>query len=142
MDIDTAVLGIGLNVDTAPPVEPTPFSPAVGCIADALHPVPPFDVVLGALLARLAARCDELRDVGPTAIWQAYCAASVIIGERVRVYDESHGERAPRAPWPEPIARGTVERIEPDLALRLRGRAELVTRGRLALEQSCLEFGL
>jgi hypothetical protein len=35
-----------------------------------------------------------------------------------------------------------VERIEPDLALRLRDVAEPVVRGRLALESSCAEFGL
>jgi hypothetical protein len=48
----------------------------------------------------------------------------------------------PSPPEPEPLARGEVLGLEPDLGLRLQGRAEPMARGRLAFEHACRRFGL
>ena len=141
-NVESAVLGIGLNLNVRPDVTLTPFVPSVCALRE--HVAVP--VTLGALLWPLL---DELVTLyrslclrGPQEIWEGYEAASMVVGEAVRIYDETVGERAPGAPWPEPLARGVVESIAPDLTLRLRGVARPVTKGRLAFESACVRFGV
>jgi biotin-(acetyl-CoA carboxylase) ligase len=138
----SAVLGIGLNVGCAPAVPPTPFVPEVGALAASIDPPPSLGQLLWPLLAELARSIDQLQRQGPELLWQAYREASLVIGRDVRVYDESTGERDPATSWPEPLARGVVQDIAPDLGLRLVGQAEPTARGRLAFESACRRFGL
>ena len=138
----SAVLGIGLNVRAAPAVAPTPFVPEVGALGELVSPIPSLGALLWALLAELGRRIAELERSGPEPLWAAYRRDSLVVGAEVRIYDESMGERELGGPWPEPLARGVVEELEPDLGLRLRGRADRVARGRLAFEHACRRFGL
>jgi BirA family biotin operon repressor/biotin-[acetyl-CoA-carboxylase] ligase len=132
--LELAVLGIGLNVARTPPLVPTPFVPAAGCLRaspQGRHLALPD--VFAALLAALARRAAELLREGPARLFAAYRAASLVIGRRVRVWPEGLDHTLPPATWPEPLAEGVVEEILPDLSLLLEGRSDPVSRGRLAL---------
>ncbi|MHB8079520.1 MAG: hypothetical protein ACYDIE_09710, partial [Candidatus Krumholzibacteriia bacterium] len=120
-----AVLGIGLNVGTAPAVPPTPSVPAVGCLV-ARSPGLTLRAVLAALLRALARRWRELEREGPAPLLAAYRAASVIIGRPVAVWPEEADGQGP------PV-RGVVRAINGDLSLSLAGVAEPVRSGRLVL---------
>ncbi len=138
--VQSAVLGVGLNLACAPAVEPTPFVPSVGCLADGLAEPPSLAAMLWQLLSSLADGYQQLCAEGPHGLWQRYREASSVVGQRVRVYDETFGERSLAQQWPEPLARGVVASIEPDLSLRLEGRPQLLSKGRLAMEQACLRL--
>ncbi len=120
-----AVLGIGLNVAVAPDVSPTPFVPAVGCLASYRSGLTLCEV-LSALLRALAHRCRELERVGPAPLLAAYRAASVIIGRQVSVWPE---EADGAATTGRPRARGVVQAINGDLSLTLAGEPEPVRVG-------------
>jgi BirA family biotin operon repressor/biotin-[acetyl-CoA-carboxylase] ligase len=124
--LDHVLLGVGVNVATAPALAPTPVvSAATALAAEGL------DVTLGGILAgvlsALARRWQSLREDGPAPLVAAYADASVLVGEEVAVVDEA-ADAAGAAPV---IARGRVLGIDTDLALRLEGRAEPVRRGRV-----------
>lgn len=124
------VLGIGLNVAVAPDVPPTPFVPAVGCLASYRSGIT-LREVLAALLRSLAHRCRELEREGPAPLLAAYRAASVIIGHPVSVWpEEADGLEA----FGSPRARGIVQAINGDLSLTLAGQPEPVRSGRLVIE--------
>jgi biotin-[acetyl-CoA-carboxylase] ligase BirA-like protein len=139
-ELTSAVLGIGLNVLSAPPVEPTPFVPAVACLREA-WPRANLESVVERTLDALGVRFTELARRGPGPLFEAYRAASIALDRQVRVWDESVGETDGEE-WPAPIARGTVVEITPDLGLRLAGQTSPVTKGRLAFEEVCQAFGL
>lgn len=141
--VEGAVLGVGLNVARAPELPATPFVPAVGCLADCMPGRPPnLSTLLWTLLAELAEGFRSLCAVGVDALLKRYRAASCVVGERVRIYDETFGERALGQPWPEPLAQGEVVSIERDLSLRLAGRRQPVAKGRLAFEAACAQLGV
>jgi biotin-[acetyl-CoA-carboxylase] ligase BirA-like protein len=138
--LTSAVLGIGLNVASAPSVEPTPFVPAVGCLREAM-PRATHESVVERTLEALGLRYTELLRRGPGPLFEAYRAASIVLDREVRIWDESVGE-VEGASWPPPLARGTVVGITPDLALRFADVPAPVTTGRLAFEEVCQAFGL
>jgi biotin-[acetyl-CoA-carboxylase] ligase BirA-like protein len=125
-----AVLGIGLNVAVAPDVPPTPFVPAVGCLASYRSDLT-LREVLAALLRALAQRCRELEREGPATLLAAYRAASVIIGREICVWPE---EADGAATTGRPRARGVVQAINGDLSLTLADEPEPVRSGRLVIE--------
>jgi biotin-[acetyl-CoA-carboxylase] ligase BirA-like protein len=159
--LESAVLGLGINVACTPTVEPTPFVPSAGCLLDA-----GIKVTLArftkVLLARLAERYCSLKENGPSSVVKAYREACCIVGRRVRVWndvaDESPVERRPIGAHaipassahsgarlgpgmaargqggPDAVLEGIVEAIEGDLSLKLEGHGVLVTRGRLVVE--------
>ncbi len=127
-----AVLGVGLNVERAPDIPPTPFVPAVTSLAEKGAGLRHRDLIrplLGALLTRY----EELIENGPARLIDAYRKATQIVGREVVIYPEGIDDRTPVNTWPEPIARGKVEAIRDDLSLLLEGQSEPVTRGRLTL---------
>ena len=138
--LEVAVLGIGVNVARAPEIEPTPFAPAAGCLADA-----GIKVTLGrflwVVLDRLADWYRALLEVGPATLLQAYREASCIVGRRVRIWEESADRFEAAGAWPTPLAAGVVQAIEADLSLTIEGCAESVSRGRLALDEACAGVG-
>ncbi len=135
--IDAILLGIGLNVATAPSVPPTPFVPAVACLDRAGVPVTWADAA-SAVLEALARRVDEVARGGPAALLEAYRADSVVIGREVCVFPDPEPGRAPVGSRPAPVIRGTVRRIAADLSLVLEGVEAPVASGRLAFAEDCL----
>lgn len=139
--LGAVLVGIGLNVAAAPPVPPTPFVPAVGCLAAAGADVTVADA-FAALLAALGRRFTDVVRAGPDGLLEAYREAALVIGREVCVWEEPMGETTGDQPWPPPVVRGTVRGIAADLSLIIEGVARPVTKGRLAFAESCRAFGL
>ncbi|MFH1841678.1 MAG: hypothetical protein ABIF77_00585 [bacterium] len=136
--LELAILGIGCNLAQAPPVPPTPFVPRVSC----LHETPGGETCqLGklnrAVLAALDQRYHSLLRDGPEVLFAAYREASVVVGRRVRIFDEGVELRGGPADWPAPLASGKVLAIEPDLSLRIDSTTAPISRGRLVFEEWC-----
>jgi biotin-[acetyl-CoA-carboxylase] ligase BirA-like protein len=127
-DIVTGVmLGIGLNVQTSPAVEPTPFVPRAGTLRR--FAADPASVrlapVLAELLGALRRRYDALLRDGFAPILAEYRARSTVIGREVRVSHDLPDEQ------PRVFAQGRVRAIGDGLELMLDGHAQPVRRGRL-----------
>ncbi|MCG6925087.1 MAG: biotin--[acetyl-CoA-carboxylase] ligase [Acidobacteria bacterium] len=132
--IDAILLGIGVNVATAPPVPPTPFVPLVGCLAEAGVKTTWAEVAFSVMTA-LGRRMGDLAVHGPGALLDAYRASSLVIGQEVCVFSDSQpGETRVGAT---PPLRGTVRDIAADLSLVLEGVETPVTSGRLAFAEDC-----
>lgn len=132
--LQSAVLGVGVNVAEAPEIEPTAFVPGSTSLARAgVHvDLPDF---LAAVLDALAIRYTTLMQQGPEALRSAYQDASCVVGREVGIWTEATDLRGDPERWPAPLRRGRVRAIAPDLSLLLEGSDEPVTRGRLALLQ-------
>jgi len=120
--VGSVCLGIGLNVETAPEVEPTPQVPRVGCLAGFV-PCRRFEL-LGPLLEALARNYEELLEEGYAGLLDRYRRRSLALGREVAVSSEEG----------EITARGRLIAIGPNLELHLEGRDRPVHRGRLILE--------
>jgi len=140
--VSAALVGIGLNVSTAPPVPPTPFVPSVGSLAEAGARASWTDAWV-AVLAALGRRMTEIAGAGPAGVLDAYREASLVVGQEVCVFEEEPvgGESSPESP-PRLRHRGVVRGIEKSLALVLEGHETPVTSGRLAFAEHCRPFGL
>jgi biotin-[acetyl-CoA-carboxylase] ligase BirA-like protein len=120
------VLGIGLNVEIAPEVRPTPFTPRVTCLKEHIAlPPNPLRAVLKLMLQAVAHRFQELEVRGPDPLLTAYRSASVVLGREVEVRQDPPAAPARR--------RGRVLAIGPDLSLILSDGPDPVTAGRLVL---------
>ena len=124
--IKSAVLGIGLNVELAPEVPPTPFTPGVTSLRDHLRlPQDGLTTVLTHLLKALADRFEELERVGPGPLLRDYRSFSLVLGRECEIW--------PDEPADVPARRGRVTAIGGDLALTLSDGPDPVTTGRLVL---------
>ena len=125
-----ALFGIGVNLEAAPAMAPTPWVPRAAALADV---DPGLRGKLPKLFATLAAALDEevrtLRENGSDDLYQRYRARSACIGQEVRLWPASCDD-PDRTP---PRVRGRVADILPDLSLRLEGRAEPIRNARLVL---------
>jgi biotin-[acetyl-CoA-carboxylase] ligase BirA-like protein len=138
-----AVLGIGINLAVVPPVRPTPFVPAVGSLWECVgQDKPSLAQLFWDLLATLRERYLDLVSRGPDPLFRAYQGHSLVLGRRVRIWEEGLVDDCDPSVWPDPVAVGIVEALRPDLSLILRGRQEPIVKGRLALEESCQKFNL
>jgi biotin-(acetyl-CoA carboxylase) ligase len=133
--VGSVLLGIGLNVATAPAVPATPFVPRVGCLADAGVKVTWADAAL-AVMESLGRRLVAMVRDGPAALLEAYRDASLVIGREVCVFPPE-AVSGTAAPASAPPARGTVLGIGADLSLTIEGLAAPVTSGRLAFAEDC-----
>ncbi|MHC4222590.1 MAG: biotin--[acetyl-CoA-carboxylase] ligase [Planctomycetota bacterium] len=120
--VGSVFLGIGLNVETAPEVEPTPQVPQAACLAGFV-PCHRCEL-LGPLLETLARNYEELLEEGYGELLNRYRRRSLALGREVAVSSEEGGI----------TARGRVTAIGPNLELHLKGRDRPVHRGRLILE--------
>lgn len=122
--IQSAVLGLGLNVAVAPRVDPTVFTPGVTCLGDQISLSDKVMTnVLALALASVAARFEQLHDLGPSALFAAYRESSLILGKTVEIHEGDKGAGA--------VRRGRVLDIGPDLSLVLSDDPRPVTDGRL-----------
>jgi len=137
--VSALLLGIGLNVATAPRVPPTAFVPSVGCLAEAGAAATLAEAAV-CVLAAVGWRVSEAAEAGAAALLAAYRDASLVVGREVCVFEDP----APEAGVGHRPAciRGSVRGIGADLSLILEGALEPVTRGRLAFAEDCLRFGL
>jgi biotin-(acetyl-CoA carboxylase) ligase len=131
--VEQVVFGIGLNVREAPGLPASlPGGPAAGCLRE-LAGMP--DLAPGHLLfplVRAIARgYRTLAEQGSQPLWAAYRRDSLVIGRRVRIWQEADDAAAADSS-PRLLAEGVVASIEPDLSLRLVGHAEPIREGRLS----------
>lgn len=125
--LETAVVGIGLNVETVPDLASTPFVPSASSMNQEWGRSFAWTDVAEPLCRVLLQRFDELMEKGPQALFEVYRRYSLIIGRRVRITREDQDQNADA----EILAEGVVCDLLPDLSIRLEGQAERVTRGRL-----------
>jgi len=133
--VTSAVLGIGVNLETRPRVESTPFVPKVAAVRDFL----PDDgqrlreVVLWALLETLGRNYQVLLEEGVTPLLDRYRSRSLVVGREVSVCSEDSDESI------EVLARGRVTGLGENLELFLDGRDDPITGGRLVLDPGSTE---
>lgn len=128
--VTNVVLGIGLNVETTPSIEPTPFVPRAGSLRD-LAPeadkcsLPP---VLQRLSDALGDNYEEVLSGGYRSLLDRYRKRSLVIGRQVTLCSEHSGDRG------EIQATGRVKELGDDLELVLEGHERPFSSGRLILE--------
>jgi BirA family biotin operon repressor/biotin-[acetyl-CoA-carboxylase] ligase len=127
--VNSAVLGFGLNVETTPFVEPTPFVPEAGSLRDFLEPGTPDAqaAVLFALLQALERNYNTLLSSGTASLLERYRDRSMVMGREVTVCSEASDEAR------DVVAQGRVTGLGEKLELILEGVAAPVTNGRLIL---------
>lgn len=128
--VNAAVIGIGLNVETTPAVEPTPFVPRVSSLRD-FAPDPKtcnqhvvFDKLIQALDHNYRLLADGRYDV----LLHRYRQRSLVVGRQVAICSEASRRD------PEVIAKGRVAALGDDLELYLEGFENPISHGRLLLE--------
>ncbi len=124
--VDKAVLGIGLNVETTPVVEPTPYVPKIASLRDFLP-----DLNQGAvfknLLRALERNYRSLTDGDYPSLLERYRERSLVIGREVAIRSDDANRE------PQTIAEGRVTGLGEDLELFIGGIAEPIFGGRLVL---------
>jgi len=139
--VEDVVLGLGINIDAVPEVAATPFVPTVACLRD-LHAGYSLTTLLPVILSELQELYDRLLTDGFLPLMKAYREYAVIIGRTVRIWPETASVSVDELRKVSPLARGVVTAIADDLSLIIEGHPDPVTRGRLAEEDACRQFGL
>jgi biotin-(acetyl-CoA carboxylase) ligase len=129
--LESAIFGIGMNIGVKPDIQPTPFVPEAGCLAgfdgsltDALPSV------FHEVVRLLDEGVDEMMHQPSSSLFARYRARAGFIGERVLIWPEGTEDTSV-----EPLHRGRVVDMNPDLSLVLEGRLEPVRSGRLAYDR-------
>ena len=127
--VTSAILGIGLNVEATPEVEPTPFVPRAASLLDFLPPETG-DLQASALRGLLHALDRNYRTLlhdGFQPLLARYRDRSIVLGKEVVVCTEVSDHTL------QVVAEGVVSELGESLELVLEGRPEPVTGGRLVL---------
>jgi biotin-[acetyl-CoA-carboxylase] ligase BirA-like protein len=128
--VNSAVLGIGVNVEATPVVESTPFVPAVTSLRD-LAPdgeCVSLPGVLGRLLDALARNYELLLRSGYRPLLERYRQRSTVTGRNCTICTEESDME------PSVIAAGRLSAIGDGLELHLDGYEKPITRGRLLVD--------
>jgi len=125
--VTSAVLGIGLNVEVAPAVEPTPFVPAVACLHEFIRgrKDTSLGVLVGRLLATLTRNYHQMLQGGYQPLLERYRQRSTVTGKLCTVCTED-SDHEPRV-----IAVGRLAAIGDGLELYIDGWRRPITQGRL-----------
>jgi BirA family biotin operon repressor/biotin-[acetyl-CoA-carboxylase] ligase len=128
--VTSAVLGIGLNVETTPDVPPTPTVPKVGSLCDVVHDRQRCNQakLLDALMKSLDRNYRSLLDGNYEALLNRYGERSVVMGRDVEVLSDDPAAES------EVLAKGRVESLGQDLELLLEGHERPISKGRLVLK--------
>jgi BirA family biotin operon repressor/biotin-[acetyl-CoA-carboxylase] ligase len=128
-NVTGAVLGIGVNVETVPEVEPTIFVPRVSSlVARSRRPeLCTQRSYLGRLLGALKGNYRLLTGGGYESLLDRYRQRSLVIGREVTLCPESSGSQ------PDAIATGRATGLGDDLGLTIEGHERPFTKGRLML---------
>jgi biotin-[acetyl-CoA-carboxylase] ligase BirA-like protein len=128
--VSAAVIGMGLNVETRPSVDPTPFVPRVAALRDFASD--PSAITQGLAFDKLIRALDRnyrlLLEGKNRVLLDRYRERSMILGRRVSIRLDDPGFES------EIIAAGRVRGIGESLELYLEGVSEPVWKGRLVLE--------
>ncbi len=124
--VTSAVIGIGLNVEAAPPITPDRFFYRGACLRDFVSGCAQGPVFVS-LIEALSRNYRRLLAGELPRLVDEYRRRSIIIGREVEILPDS-----PHRPDDPPI-RGIVQGIGDNLELILKGRKEPITRGRSVL---------
>jgi BirA family biotin operon repressor/biotin-[acetyl-CoA-carboxylase] ligase len=133
--VTSAILGIGLNVETTPEVESTPFVPSVAALRDFLPNREPGlrRNVLSGLLQALSRNYTTLLEEGVSPLLDRYRSLSLVIGQEVTICTEVSDRSLQIA------AEGRVEGIGENLELILENQPRSISGGRLVLGPAITE---
>lgn len=127
---ESAVVGIGLNVEQSPQVERGSFVPRVAALSDftpvteaCSHPD-----AFPRLLKYLGLSLETLEKGNYSKLLETYRHHSIILGRRATIFEDHHTKSDGV------IARGLVESIGPSLELNIEGFPDPITKGRLRLD--------
>ncbi len=127
---ESAVIGIGLNVEQKPSLKRDAYVPGVAAISDFVRVSESCRHVdaLPLLMENLGRNLESLQSGEFAGLLDLYRQHSLILGRQVTVYKDT------RLASSEIVARGLVESIGSSLELFIKGHPEPVTNGRLVLE--------
>lgn len=127
--VTDAVLGIGLNVEAIPYVEPTPFVPTVTTLANHVDNKNDcsIKIVFNSLINILENNYSILLSEKYSELLKIYKDRSNIIGKNVKIWTDVY------AGTPSLIAEGKLLEIGNDLELKIEGHKSPVITGRLEL---------
>lgn len=130
--VTDTVIGIGMNVEKKPQIEPTPFVPEATCLTD--HVGNKYlckqSIVFGSLLKAIHKNYNLLISGDFAQIFNIYVHRSMIRSRYVNIYpDREYFEDSE-------IIGGVVSRIGDNLELYLEGYPKPVTKGRLELKRT------
>ncbi|TAL67697.1 MAG: biotin--[acetyl-CoA-carboxylase] ligase [Bacteroidetes bacterium] len=127
--VTDAMLGIGLNVDAVPNIDPTPFVPKVSCLSNFADNKNDCELrtVFNRLINRIEKNYGLLLGEKYNELLKIYKDRSCIIGKNVRIWSDAHAGSS------ELIAEGKVLNIGNDLELYIEGHKSPVITGRLEL---------
>jgi BirA family biotin operon repressor/biotin-[acetyl-CoA-carboxylase] ligase len=124
--VESVQIGVGINVESVPAVQPDIFVPEVASIKQ-YHNISLNDIFLN-YIDRLYTNYDLYMSGLYDRLWQQYVERSVVTGRRVSIYSDSYNRQS------ELIYSGVVKRIGKDLELYLEDHHKPVTRGRVVME--------
>jgi biotin-(acetyl-CoA carboxylase) ligase len=126
--VTSALVGIGLNVETKPEVPPTPFVPRTEALSYTVSD--PAKCTQGTVFRRLTSKLAEnYRKLLNGQFWDLlaiYRQRSIVVGKEVTLYEDREDDSL------EEIARGRVASIGENLELKMEGMEKPVWKGRLA----------
>jgi len=128
---ESAVIGIGLNVEKKPQVARDAHVPAVAALSDfSTSPATCRHVdVFPRLIESLGSNLETLYQGGFTELLDTYRRYSLILGRHVRICEDNNEADL------QVITSGLVESIGPSLELFLKGQSKPVSKGRLILDE-------
>lgn len=136
--IDHVIFGIGINLEQAPVVAPTPFVPEAGCLVKIC---PAVSGKLSLLFHAVVEILDELvallRQGQYQKLYERYRTHAGFIGQPVRIWSEDTEDWMSRPP----LYCGTVVSMNADLSLNLDTCDQPIRTGRLAYERFCRQIG-
>ena len=134
--VTSAVLGIGVNVESIPVVEPTPFVPRVSSVRDFLPAGGPDlrETALHNLMWALGENYQTLLRDGISPLLERYRENSMVVGEDVTICTDASNQAL------QVLAEGRVLGLGENLELMLEGRAEPIRGGRLVLGKGVPEI--
>ena len=127
---ESAVIGIGLNVEQRPQVERDAHVPAVAALSDfsASFETCHHASVFPRLIESLGRNLESLYQGKFVELLDIYRQYSLILGRRVTICEDNNEAD------PQVIASGLVESIGPSLELFIKGQTGSISKGRLILE--------
>jgi BirA family biotin operon repressor/biotin-[acetyl-CoA-carboxylase] ligase len=128
--VTAAIVGLGLNVEAQPSVEPTRFVPRVAALRDFVSG--PGGITQAVMFDKLIRALDQnyraLRDGKYAALLRRYRERSLVLGRKVTIFSEESDSESGI------IAAGRVRALGENLELFLEGVSAPIWRGRLILE--------
>ncbi len=124
-----AIMGIGMNVETSPIIEPTQFVPAAACVNDFAEPgkFVTRREAFAALTKRLALNYEKILAGEVDYLTAKYIEKSCVIGKNAEIWSDDVDSPS------EVLRSGKIERIGENLELFFEGDDRPVTSGRLRL---------